>query len=91
MYKIVAPMVIPIIKIKVPSHLPKINPANKETGIPKPAITTHMIEESKKIKDTKNNCGVSPINVAQKKLLALTLKIQGNIFDSAKGIPPTNL
>jgi len=39
----------------------------------------------------KNNCGVKPINVAKKKLLILTLKIQGNTFDSAKGIPPINL
>ena len=43
------------------------------------------------IDTTKNNCGVSPINVAQKKLLTLTLKIQGNILDNAKGIPPINL
>ena len=43
------------------------------------------------IDTTKNNCGVSPIKVAQKKLPALTLKIQGNTFDSAKGIPPINL
>ena len=40
---------------------------------------------------TKNNCGVKPINVAQKKLITLTLKIQGNTFDNAKGIPPINL
>ena len=39
----------------------------------------------------KNNCGVSPIKVAQKKLVILTLKIQGNTFDSANGIPPINL
>ena len=39
----------------------------------------------------KNNCGVSPINVAQKKLSTLTLKMQGNTFDKAKGIPPINL
>ena len=43
------------------------------------------------IETTKNNCGVIPINVAQKKLLTLTLKIQGNTFDNAKGIPPINL
>ena len=43
------------------------------------------------IETTKNNCGVNPINVAQKKLLTLTLKIQGSTFDSAKGIPPMNL
>ena len=40
---------------------------------------------------TKNRGGVNPINVAQKKLLVLTLKIQGNTFDNAKGIPPINL
>ena len=43
------------------------------------------------IDTTKNNCGVSPINVAQKKLPSLTLKMHGNIFDSAKGTPPMNL
>ena len=43
------------------------------------------------IETTKNNCGVSPISVAQKKLLTLTLKIQGNTFDNAKGMPPINL
>ena len=43
------------------------------------------------IETTKNNCGVNPINVAQKKLLTLTLKIQGSTFDKAKGIPPINL
>ena len=39
----------------------------------------------------KNNCGASPIKVAQKKLFTLTLKIQGSTFDTAKGIPPINL
>ena len=43
------------------------------------------------IETTKNNCGVNPISVAQKKLLILTLNIHGNTFDSAKGIPPINL
>ena len=43
------------------------------------------------IETNKNNDGVNPINVAQKKLLTLTLKIQGNTFDNAKGIPPINL
>ena len=43
------------------------------------------------IETTKNNGGVNPINVAQKKLLTLTLKIQGSTFDTAKGIPPINL
>ena len=54
MYKIVAPIVIPIIKINVPSHLPKINPARSPTGKPNPAITTQTIVESIKIKDNKN-------------------------------------
>ena len=40
---------------------------------------------------TKNSGGVNPINVVQKKLLTLTLKIQGNTLDNAKGIPPINL
>ena len=40
---------------------------------------------------TKNNGGVNPINVAQKKLLTLTLKTQGSTFDNAKGMPPINL
>ena len=43
------------------------------------------------IDTTKNSGGVNPINVAQKKLLILTLKIQGNTFDNAKGMPPINL
>ena len=43
------------------------------------------------IDTTKNRGGVNPINVAQKKLLVLTLKIQGSTFDNAKGIPPINL
>ena len=43
------------------------------------------------IETSKKNCGVRPISVAQKKLLTLTLKIQGNTFDNAKGIPPINL
>ena len=43
------------------------------------------------IETNKNDGAVIPINVAQKKLVALTLKIQGNTFDSAKGIPPISL
>ena len=39
----------------------------------------------------KNVDGIIPINVDQKKLLTLTLKIQGSTFDKAKGIPPINL
>ena len=35
--------------------------------------------------------GDTPINVAQKKLCALTLKIQGRTLETAKGIPPINL
>ena len=43
------------------------------------------------MKLTKKVDGIIPINVAQKKLKILTLKIQGNTFAIAKGIPPTNL
>ena len=43
------------------------------------------IEQIKKI------CGKIPINVAQKKLKTLTLKMHGNTFEIAKGIPPINL
>ena len=43
------------------------------------------------IETIKNNCGVNPISVAKKKLITLTLNIHGNIFDSAKGIPPISL
>ena len=43
------------------------------------------------IETNKNDGVVIPINVAQKKLLIFTLKIHGNTFESAKGIPPTNL
>ena len=42
------------------------------------------------IDTTKNNKGAMPISVAQKKFLTFTLKIQGNTFDKAKGIPPIN-
>ena len=54
MYKIVAPIVIPIIKINVPSHLPKINPARSATGKPKPAITTQIIVDIKNTNEIKN-------------------------------------
>jgi len=54
MYKIVAPIVIPIIRIIVPSHLPKINPAKSATGKPNPAITTQIIVAIKNIKEIKN-------------------------------------
>ena len=43
------------------------------------------IEQIKKI------CGSIPKNVAQKKLIILTLNIHGNTLDIAKGIPPMNL
>ena len=43
------------------------------------------------IETIKNNCGKIPIKVAQKKLLTLTLKIQGKTFEIPKGIPPINL
>ena len=54
MYKIVAPIDKPITKIKVPSHLPKINPANNETGIPNPAMSTQAIVEIVNIKVSNN-------------------------------------
>ena len=81
----------------------RTNPAKANTGIYMSGeyIKSIMLGASKfcsiifssplPIETIKNNCGVSPINVAQKKLFALTLKIQGNTFDSAKGIPPINL
>ena len=40
------------------------------------------------IEHTINRCGVSPKNVAQKKLNGFTLKMQGKTFDNANGIPP---
>ena len=43
------------------------------------------------IEEIKKSCGKIPMNVALKKLMILTLKIQGNTFDIAKGIPPINL
>ena len=51
MYKIVAPIVIPIIKINVPSHLPKIKPAKSATGKPNPAMTTQIIVNTKNTKE----------------------------------------
>ena len=39
----------------------------------------------------KKSDGIIPMKVAQKKLNILTLKIQGNTLDNAKGIPPMNL
>ena len=43
------------------------------------------------IEQIMNNGGNIPIIDAQKKFVALTLKIQGNTFAIAKGIPPINL
>ena len=43
------------------------------------------------IDTTKNNCGVILLMLPKKNYLLLTLKIQGNTFDNAKGIPPINL
>ena len=43
------------------------------------------------IETTKNNCGVNPINVAQKKLLALTLKIQEEPEEALDASKPITL
>ena len=43
------------------------------------------------IEQTKKSWGTIPKKVAQKKLVTLTLKMQGKIFEIAKGIPPINL
>lgn len=43
------------------------------------------------IETTKNNDGIRPIKVVQKKLDIFTLKMQGNTFDNAKGIPAISL
>ena len=43
------------------------------------------------IETIKNNWGIIPIKVAQKKLLFFTLKMHGSTFERAKGIPPINL
>ena len=43
------------------------------------------------IEQIKNVWGKIPIMVAQKKLNTFTLKMQGNTFDIAKGMPPINL
>ena len=43
------------------------------------------------IETHKNNWGNMPIKVAKKKLWILTLKIHGNTFEIAKGIPPMSL
>ena len=54
MYKKVAPIDIPITKIKVPNHLPKINPARSAAGKPNPAMTTQIIVDIKNTKEIKN-------------------------------------
>ena len=54
MYTIVAPTVIPIIKIKVPNHFPKIKPARSAIGKPNPAMITQTIANIKNIKESKN-------------------------------------
>ena len=54
MYKIVAPIVIPINKTNIPSHLPKINPARSAAGKPNPAMTTQIIVDIKNTKEIKN-------------------------------------
>ena len=43
------------------------------------------------IETTKNIWGVTPINVAKKKLNGFTLKMQGSTLDITNGIPPINL
>ena len=39
----------------------------------------------------KNICGVIPTNVAKKKFLTFTLKMQGSTLEITNGIPPINL
>ena len=54
-YKNVAPMLKPSTTVIVPTHLPSIKPANKDTGDPKPKKgNTHKIVKSKKNKDNIN-------------------------------------
>ena len=53
MYKRVAPMLKPSVVIITPIHLPKINPAIKATGEPKPAINTKKIVASKNMHESK--------------------------------------
>ena len=47
-------MVIPITKINVPNHLPKMNPDKSATGKPNPANTTQIIVDIKNIEHIKN-------------------------------------
>ena len=47
-YKNVAPIDKAIATIKVPIHLPKINPPNKAIGVPKPKSNTQKIVKIKK-------------------------------------------
>ena len=54
-YKNVAPMLKPKTTIITPTHFPRIKPANKATGDPKPKKgNTHKITKNKKNKDNKN-------------------------------------
>ena len=47
--------------------------------------------EQSPVEQIKKICGSIPKNVAQKKLIILTLNMHGNTLDIAKGIPPINL
>ena len=49
MYKHKAPIDKDIVTTIVPIHLPKINPPNNATGLPKPKRITHRIVSKKKI------------------------------------------
>ena len=63
-----------------------------KSNIPGGLIFSSMIFSNPlPIEQTKKSWGIVPKKVAQKKLFAFTLKIQGKIFDIAKGIPPINL
>ena len=53
MYNNVAPTDMPRTTYNVPSHFPKINPPNKETGMPKPAANTHNIVPMKNTHEIK--------------------------------------
>ena len=49
-----APVVIENTANKVPSHLPKINPAKSTTGLPNPNIKIQTIVKTIKTMDSKN-------------------------------------
>ena len=69
---------------------PKSHEKNKFGEVFTPVeIIWHLLNKIEE--QNKNICGAVPIKVAQKKLIGFTLKIHGNTFDIAKGIPPTNL